>query len=104
MGEAKSREKGTAFMNKNIQQKLLDYQLQSTSETLTSKSGLCIFYEAALALGVIESIKINLPAPKSNRGLNPEKYVMPLALMFCGGGRTMEDIREIEMDKGLREI
>jgi hypothetical protein len=29
---------------------------------------------------------------------------MPLALMLCGGGRTMEDIREIEIDKGLRKI
>ena len=88
----------------NIQEKLLDYQLQKTSDTLTSKSGLSIFYEAALALGVVDSIKENLPGPKSNRGLKPAEYIMPLALMFCGGGRTMEDIREIEMDKGLRKI
>ena len=88
----------------NIQEKLLDFQLQKTSDTLTSKSGLSIFHEAALALDVVESIKQNLPGPKSNRGLKPAEYIMPLALMFCGGGRTMEDIREIEMDKGLRKI
>ncbi|MBI5700415.1 transposase [Candidatus Saganbacteria bacterium] len=45
-----------------------------------------------------------LDFPKSNRGLKPAEYVMPLALMFCGGGRTMEDIREIEIDRGLRKI
>ena len=88
----------------NIQEKLLDFQLQKTSDTLTSKSGLSIFYEAALSLGVNESIKLNLPGPKSNRGLKPDEYIMPLTLMFCGGGRSMEDIREIEIDKGLRQI
>ena len=34
----------------------------------------------------------------------PEEYVMPLVLMFCGGGRTMEDIREITLDEGLRSL
>src|SRR3989339_70856 len=88
----------------NIQEKLLDFQLQKTSDILTSKSGLSIFYESALALGVIENIKRNLSEPKSNRGLKPDAYIMPLALMLCGGGRTMEDIREIERDMGLRKI
>lgn len=91
-------------MKTNIQQKLLDFQLQKTSDVLTSKSGLSIFYEAALALGTVKAIEKNLPQPKSNRGLKPAEYVMPLALMFCGGGRAMEDIREIELDKGLRKI
>ena len=90
-------------MKTNIQQNLLDFQLQKTSDTLTSKSGLTIFYEAALALGTVKSIENNLSQPKSNRGLKPSEYIMPLALMFSGGGRTMEDIREIEMDKGLRK-
>ena len=91
-------------MSANIQQKLLDFQLRKSSDTLTSKSGLSVFHETALALGVIDAIKSNLPEPKSNRGLKPAEYVMPLALMFCGGGRTMEDIREIELDQGLRKI
>ncbi|MBU0672644.1 MAG: IS1380 family transposase [Candidatus Margulisbacteria bacterium] len=91
-------------MSTNIQQKLLDFQLQKSSDTLTSKSGLSVFYEAALALGMSEAIKANLPEPKSNRGLKPAEYVLPLALMFCGGGRSMEDIREIELDQGLRKI
>ena len=29
---------------------------------------------------------------------------MPLTLMLCGGGKEMEDIREIKIDKGLREL
>ncbi|MBI5399096.1 IS1380 family transposase [Candidatus Saganbacteria bacterium] len=91
-------------MKTNIQENLLDFQLQKTSDILTSKSGLSIFYEAALAMGTVKLIEKNLPQPKSNRGLKPAEYIMPLALMFCGGGRTMEDIREIEMDKGLRKI
>lgn len=91
-------------MPQNIQQKLLDYQLKSTSDTLTSKSGLALFYEAAIGLGVLKNIEDIFPAPGSNRGIKAAEYIMPLALMFSGGGRTMEDIREIEMDQGLRTI
>lgn len=87
-----------------IQQELPNFQLQKSAEIITSKSGLSLFHEAATSLGMIDSIKNNLPCPGSNRGLKPTEYVMPLVLMFCGGGRTMEDIREIERDKGLRKL
>lgn len=91
-------------MSNNVQQKLLNFQLEKTSDILTSKSGLSIFYEAAQCFGIPECLNFHLPLPQSNRGLKPAEYVMPLVLMFCGGGRTMEDIREIERDKGLRKL
>jgi hypothetical protein len=91
-------------MTNNVQQKLLNFQLEKTSDILTSKSGLSLFYEAARCFGIPECLNFNLPSPGSNRGLKPAEYVMPLVLMFCGGGRTLEDIREIERDKGLRKL
>ena len=90
--------------SRSIGQKQLGFKLGVTSETITSKSGLAVFQEAALVAGVVDCISKKLPAPGSNRGIRPEEYVMPLALMFCGGGRTMEDIREIERDRGLRDL
>ena len=89
---------------RTIQQSSLDFQLAETKETITNKSGLAVIHELALNLGVVEEIAEELPQPGSNRGFQPEEYIMPLALMFCGGGRTMEEIREIEQDQGLRSL
>lgn len=88
----------------SVAPKQLDFQLAVTSETITSMSGLAVFYETALAAGVVSHISEFFSTPGSNHGLRPEEYVMPLALMFCGGGRTMEDIRKIEKDQGLRRL
>jgi len=87
-----------------LHQTRLDFQLERTSEPITSKSGLVVFHEAALALGVVKDIRANLPVPGSNRGIKPEYYVLPLVQMFCGGGQTLEDIRQIEADKALKDL
>jgi len=89
---------------RSLHQSNLDFQLAETKETITSRSGLAVIQELALSLGVVETIARELPAPGSNRGFQPVEYVMPLVLMFCGGGRTMEEIREIEQDPGLRSL
>lgn len=88
----------------SIGQETLPFKLGVTSEIITSRSGLAVFHEAALASGVVAQIRRHLPAPCSNRGIKPEEYVMPLVLMLTGGGQTMEDIREIENDTGLRRL
>jgi hypothetical protein len=87
-----------------VTQERLDFQLAPTRDTITGRAGLALFQEAALVLGVRKSIKENLPPPGSGNGFKPQEYVLPLALMLCGGGRTMEDIREIELDEGLRQL
>lgn len=92
------------MISTTVTQERLDFQLAPTDDTITSRAGLTLFQEAALALGVRKSIKENLPAPGSGHGFKPQEYVLPLVLMLCGGGRTMEDIREIEMDEGLRQL
>jgi hypothetical protein len=87
-----------------VTQERLDFQLAPTRDTITGRAGLALFQEAALVLGVRKSIKENLPPPGSGNGFKPQEYVLPLVLMLCGGGRTMEDIREIETDEGLRQL
>jgi hypothetical protein len=87
-----------------VTQERLDFQLAPTRDTITGRAGLALFQEAALVLGVRRSIKENLPAPGSGHGFKPQEYVLPLVLMLCGGGRALEDIREIETDDGLRQL
>jgi len=87
-----------------VTQERLEFQLAPTRDTITGRAGLALFQEAALVLGVRKSIRENLPAPGSGHSFKPQEYVLPLVLMLCGGGRTLEDIREIEMDEGLRQL
>lgn len=97
-------EKNSPVIRPAVAQERLGFKLGITTDTITSKSGLAVLHDAALAAGVVRSIREHLPVPGSNRGIRPEEYVMPLALMFCGGGQSMEDIREIARDQGLREL
>ena len=34
----------------------------------------------------------------------PKNFILPLVLMLNGGGKAIEDIREIKIDEGLREL
>lgn len=87
-----------------IAQEKVEYKLEGTSESLTGHAGLGLFYEAAQRLGMVESVRQHLPVPGSNRGYAPEQYVFPLLLMLCGGGKHLEDIREIQRDRGLVQL
>ena len=92
------------MVRRTVTQERLDFQLEETCDTITSRAGLALFQEVALALDVRRCIEESLPSPGSGRGFKPHEYVLPLVLMLCGGGRTLEDIREIEMDDGLRRL
>jgi hypothetical protein len=97
-------ERSDQMISTTATQERLDFELAPTRDTITGRAGLALFQEAALALGVRRSIKENLPAPGSGHGFKPQEYVLPLVLMLCGSGRTMEDIREIEMDEALKQL
>jgi hypothetical protein len=46
----------------------------------------------------------DLSRPGSGAGYKASEYVFPLVLMFNGGGCSLEDMRVIQADKGLREV
>lgn len=45
-----------------------------------------------------------MPEPGSNRGYEAWLYIAPILLMLTGGGRCIEDLREITGDNGLRRL
>ena len=57
------------MIRRSVTQERLDFQLESTSDTITSRAGLALFQETALALGVKKCVRENLPGPGSNRGI-----------------------------------
>lgn len=87
-----------------MSQTVLPFKLEMTHEKVTSHGGLALFGEFLHAMRVPEQIDNALPKPGSGVGYQPSRFVEPLLLMLHGGGRALEDLRQIREDRGLREL
>jgi hypothetical protein len=85
-------------------QTVLPFKLEVTAEQLTAHGGLALFGEFLHAMAVPQQLDAALPAPGSRVGYHPSQFVEPLLLMLHGGGRTLEDLRQIREDVGLRTV
>jgi hypothetical protein len=87
-----------------IQQGILPFKIEHTEELITPRSGLALFAEVIRALKVGEKVEAYFPKPGSNRGYEAWSYIEPVLLMLEGGGRHIEDLREIRDDAALRRL
>jgi hypothetical protein len=87
-----------------IRQTVLPFKLEMTKDLITPHAGLALLGEFAVGLGLLKSVDRYLPTPGSGAGYHPSAYIFPLIMMLNGGGRSLEDIRQIRADEGLREI
>lgn len=87
-----------------ISKTVLPFKLETTSDTITSHAGLSLLGEFAQGIGFSDLLDDQLPRPGSGAGYRPSEYVMPLVLMLNGGGRCLEDLREVRRDTALREL
>lgn len=87
-----------------IKQTQLNFKLGITDDEITPRSGLSVYSEFLRGFGIKELIDRHMPLPGSNRGYKAWQYIEPLLLMMYGGGRHIDDIREIETDRGLRRL
>jgi len=85
-------------------QTVLPFKLSVTDEVLTAHGGLALFGEFLAAMKLGEDVDRHLPTPGSSRGFAPSVYVRPLVLMLHGGGRSLEDLRMLAGDSGLRSL
>ena len=85
-------------------QTVLPFKLEITRDTITPYAGLTLVGEFIHALGLPEKLDELLPAPGSGAGYAPREFVLPLLLMLHGGGRALEDLRQLRADAGLREL
>src|SRR5271165_5014358 len=85
-------------------QTVLPFKLAASDESLTAQSGLALVGEYLRAMGVPGLIDNELPSPGSTAGYSPSVHVVPLVLMLAGGGRTLEDLRVLRNDEGLRSL
>ena len=87
-----------------IRQTILPFKIEMTKDMITPHAGLALLGECAVGLGLLKSVDRYLPTPGSGAGYHPSEYIFPLILMLNGGGRSLEDTRQIRADEGLREI
>ena len=87
-----------------VTQSLLPFKLGITTDTITAHAGLVLFGEFVHALGLGRMLEEELPAPGSGAGYLARAFIVPLLLMLHGGGRSLEDLRQVREDKGLREL
>jgi hypothetical protein len=87
-----------------IKQTVLPFKLETTCDMITSRAGLALLGEFARALDLPRALDEHLPKPGSGSGYRASEHVIPLLLMLTGGGRSLEDLREIRTDTALREL
>ena len=87
-----------------VKKSILPFILEGADEVITSRAGLVLFGEFLHGLGLNQRADKYLPLPGSGRGYKPKEFILPLVLMLNGGGKAIEDIREIKLDEGLREL
>lgn len=91
-------------MIKNIQQTIPNFHIKITSDCITPKSGLLLFIKIFDEIGLSNLIDSLFPLPSSNRGIKARDYINSIVLMLLGGGKYLEDIREIKIDEGLKRL
>jgi len=87
-----------------IPQTVLPFKLEVTRDTITPHAGSALLGEFCVGLDLLRVVNRCLPEPGSGAGYQASEYVFPLVLMLAGGGRSLEDLREIRSDEGLKEL
>ena len=91
-------------MSKKCKEGILPFKIVATDEPLIARGGLILPYEFARAIKLPQVIDRELPPPGSGRGYRPSQFVMPLILMLHGGGKKLNELREIKGEVSLREL
>jgi hypothetical protein len=87
-----------------IQQTIFPFKIETTKERLTAHGGLGLMAEFNHGIGLRELTDQYVPGPGSNRGFAPSEIVDTVVLMLQGGGRSLEDLRELKNEEGLMKL
>jgi hypothetical protein len=85
-------------------QTVLPFKLAVTDESLDRAWRIGAVWRISGGDGRWRIDRMELPRPGSAAGYDPSAHVLPLVLMLSGGGRTLEDLRVLRNDIGLRAL
>ncbi len=91
-------------MRRKFREGILPFKIERTDELLIARGGLILPHEFARTLKLPVVIDRELPRPGSEHSYRPSQFVMPLIVMLHGGGKKLEDMREIREEESLREL
>ena len=83
-----------------IPQAIFPFKIEMTKERLTAHAGLALMAEFNHGIGLRELTDRCLPSPGSNRGFDSSVLVDSIVLMLQGGGKSLEDLRELKNEEG----
>jgi len=89
-----------------IRQTILPFKVEMTRDMITPHAGLALLGEFAVGLGLLQSVDryfTQAPGQWVLDTVHLSIYSLSF-LMLNGGGRSLEDTRQIRVDEGLREI
>ncbi len=85
-------------------QTVLNFNISSTNEKLTPRTGVAIFGEYLKGLNFEELCNKNIPNSLHHKAYDPFEFIYPLILMLHSGGRVLDDIKEIRLDEALKTL
>lgn len=83
---------------------LLPFKVQKTKELITPNGGMSLYLELLRGIKLSRDVRERLPKPGSRKGFSAMVYVTSIVMLFLSGGKYMEDIRKLALDKGLRKV
>jgi len=87
-----------------IQRTIFRFKIETTKERLTVHGGLALIAEFNHGIGLRELRDQHFLGPGSHWGFDPWGIVDAVVLMLQGGGRSLEDLRELKNEKGLMKL
>jgi hypothetical protein len=91
-------------MKRKLPRGRIRFEIAATAEPLIARGGLILPYEMAQALTLPQIIDQELPLAGSGHSYRPSRFVMPLIIMLHGGGKKLEDLRELRGEISLCKL
>jgi hypothetical protein len=85
-------------------QTILNFKIESTNERLTPRTGIAVFGEYLKGMNLEKLCNEHIPNSTHHKAYSPFEFIYPLILMLHSGGRVLNDIKEIRLDKALSTL
>lgn len=87
-----------------MQKTILPIKIKKTKELITPNAGLILYLELYRGAKVNRNVRELFPKPGSAKGFDANAYVLSILMLFMAGGKYIEDIRKLKLDKALKKI
>ncbi len=80
------------------------YEMEKSTSDMTARAGLLIYLDLMKAMGLSRHIEREVQTRKEGQGWTDAQIIEALILLNQAGGECVEDIEQLESDKGLVQV